>query len=222
MSKAETTDSTINQGDALVRVLAAAWETDALWASRDIPGKAMQALGGAADRIADMANLCWALALADTMGGGHNKQHYRLFAHMLGDLGKALQAARGLWRCHLQREDEPGPDQTLLDRYSDLLEVLERLQVLAETRDSIEAEERTDAEWDALFAQRNAAIDAMLAEPPPTTSHGQNVLACAVLDVAIRADDGELIRYELSGQASRLAARLCEAIAGLNYQPNTF
>lgn len=222
MANAEKMDSTIDHGDALVRMLAASWETDAVWASRDPAGKAMRAIGGATDRIADMANLCWALALVDTIGGGHNKQHYRLFAHTLDDLGKALRAAYDLWWADVQREDEPGPDQRLLDRYSDLLEVLERLQALAGTRDSIEAEERTDAEWDALFAQRNAAIDAMLAEPAPTTSHGQNVLACAVLDVAIRADDGELIRYELSGQASRLAARLCEAIAGPNYQPNTF
>jgi hypothetical protein len=62
----------------------------------------------------------------------------------------------------------------------------------------------------------------MLAEPLPSTSNGQNVLACAMLDVTARTHDGELIRDEISAPASRLAAKLCEALAGPNYRPNTF
>ena len=67
-----------------------------------------------------------------------------------------------------------------------------------------------------------AAAEAMLAEPVPTSSNGQNALACAFLDVVQRASDGTVLVRSIGTLAEQLGARLAEALAGPNFQPTTF
>jgi hypothetical protein len=104
----------VTTNDVLARSLAPGFESADLWNSRDTVNKAMRAVGGAADRIGGLANICYSLSYAETAKGAHAGKAalrcpYFYLATTLSDLSNSLQAAHALWWDEVRKEDAPRP-----------------------------------------------------------------------------------------------------------------